>query len=337
MSIKQVGHVVAGWVVMSGRKLAAGGLLFFWALTSSAVAGTYQVTVEPTGIVTVDVLEKDKAPTTAELKSVGNASHGKVAITPDMRSVSFRAVGDYVGSDSFTYLGKDKATNQEYTGTVEVTVTSPQRIVNLDYVRVSGVLGILLVLAIVVEIGLTTVFSWKYFEDYLAGKGWKTPITVAVSCFFTFYYKLDTVADLLSAFTTASEAFPKSTPGKLITAFLVAGGSGTVNRVRAALFDAFGQPPPRNERAPESQQAQLVVYLTRSASLSPAAPVRVSIDGQLLSTETGNRLPAQAAYQLSPGAHTIKLDAVDSTGKAVTVQQPVNVAPSANVSLPITL
>lgn len=87
----------------------------------------------------------------------------------------------------------------------------------------------------------------------------------------------------------------------------------------------------------DRQQAQLVVKLTRSANLLPAASVNVSIDGQLMSTETGNRLPAQAAYQLTPGAHTIQLEAIDNTGEKRVVPGQVNLAPAAMVELPMTL
>ncbi len=56
-----------------------------------------------------------------------------------------------------------------------------------------------------------------------------------------------------------------------------------------------------------------------------------------MSTETGNRLPAQAAYQLTPGAHTIQLEAIDNTGEKRVVPGQVNLAPAAMVELPMTL
>ncbi len=87
----------------------------------------------------------------------------------------------------------------------------------------------------------------------------------------------------------------------------------------------------------DRQQAQLVLKLTRSAHLPPTASVNVSIDGRLMSTETGNRLPAQAAYRLSPGAHTIQLEAIDNTGEKRMVPGQVNLAPAAIVELPMTL
>jgi hypothetical protein len=183
---------------------------------------------------------------------------------------------------------------------VDITVATPQRIVGLDYTRVAGVLGIILVLSLVLEIGLETVFSWKYFEESLTGKGLKIPIAVMVSGFFTYKYGLD---------------------------------SGTVNR----LFTTLGLRSPVQAPVPDRQQAQFVVNLTRSASLSPTAPVNVSIDGQLLSTETGNRLPAQAAYRVAPGTHTIQLEAVDTTGAKRTVPWQLNLAPTATVELPMTL
>lgn len=308
-------------------------LFALWPVAGAELAGTYHVTVERGGLVSVDVLDRDKTPATAKLVGFTVASHGNVAISPDNRSVSYQATGDYSGADFFTYNGKDTQTNQEYSGRVDITVATPQRIVGLDYTRVAGVLGIILVLSLVLEIGLETVFSWKYFEESLTGKGLKIPIAVMVSGFFTYKYGLDIVSDLLSAFTDKGAAFDKSTPGYVITAFIVAGGSGTVNR----LFTTLGLRSPVQAPVPDRQQAQFVVNLTRSASLSPTAPVNVSIDGQLLSTETGNRLPAQAAYRVAPGTHTIQLEAVDTTGAKRTVPWQLNLAPTATVELPMTL
>lgn len=86
---------------------------------------------------------------------------------------------------------------------------------------------------------------------------------------------------------------------------------------------------------PDRQQAQLVVKLTRSRNLLPTASVNVSIDGQLMSTEIGNRLPAQAAYRLTPGVHTIQLEEVDNTGEKRVVSGQVNLAPAAMLELPM--
>lgn len=87
---------------------------------------------------------------------------------------------------------------------------------------------------------------------------------------------------------------------------------------------------------PDRQQAQLVVKLTRSRNLLPTASVNVSIDGQLMSTEIGNRLPAQEAYRLTPGVHTIQLEAIDNTGEKRVVSGQVNLAPAAMLELPMT-
>jgi hypothetical protein len=302
-------------------------LLFFW-FSATVGAGTYPVSVEPGDVATVNVLDRDKAPPTAVLDVVSGASHGTATIASDKRTVSYRAQGDFIGSDTVTYHGKDPNTNQEYSGSVEVSVVAPQRIVGLDYARVAGVLGIIFVLAFVLEIGLATLFSWKYFQENLEGKGLRTPIAVAVSEFFTYFYGLDVVSDLLSAFTSKGAAFEKTLPGYVVTAFIIAGGSGTVNR----LFAALGLRPPVQDTTPETAKATLVVTLTRGASLGPTAPVSLTIDNQLQSTESGNRLPAQGSYSLAPGPHTIKLDAVNTAGQALTREVPVNLAAAANVT-----
>jgi len=325
-------------VLMRRRALALFGLILLMVVSEPAVAGNYQVTVEPGGVVTLDVMGKDGAPPNVKLGTVGTASHGNATITSDGRSVSYRAMGDYVGGDAFTYQGKDTTTNQEYSGRVDVNVVAPQRIVGLDYARVAGVLGIILVLAIVLETGLATLFNWKWFQDYLEGKGLRTPIAVLVSWFFVYFYGLDVVSDLLSAFTAKGASFDKTLPGQIITAFIVAGGSGTVNR----LFAALGLRPPVQDPTPDSrQQAQFVLNLTRGANLAPNAPVTVKINNQLVWTlqNQATRFPAQGTYSLPPGPYQIHLEGPSNAvpPQPLAADLPVSFAPSANVVIPMTL
>jgi hypothetical protein len=307
--------------------------LNFIVLPSSALsADAEKITVEQGQLVTIDVLDRSKARPGAALESAENANPaaGKVAITSNKRSVSYLASKDYVGSDLVTYKGKDLQANQDYNGQVEIAVVAPQRITTLNYTRVAGVLGIILVLAIVLEIGLATIFSWKYFQENYEGRGLRTPIAVFVSAFFVIFYKLDVVSDLLNSFTDNAESFAKTIPGYIITAFVVAGGSGTVNK----LFAALGLRPPVGN-SPAS--ARLVIDFTRQ-NVPAAAPVSVSVDGVAVGkVATGNRFPETGQHPLPPGSHTIRLEAPDTTGVIKDAHQTVNLDAGAQLNVTMTL
>lgn len=240
-------------------------------------------------------------------------------------SITYTAT-DRIGETIVTYTGAD-ATGRALQGTIAFSNVLPKRIVTFDLTRLAGVLGVILVLAIVLEIGLSTLFNWKYFQEHLLGKGLRTPIAVVVSAYFVYHYELDTVADLLSSFTGDSHAsFARTTPGYIITAFIVAGGSGTVNQ----LFQKFGI------RTPIQIPAQFVVDIVRQ-NVPSTAPVNVPIDGKLAATVDANRFPLAGAYLLSAGSHEIGLEARDATGTVKTVKQVINLDDGAEVEVEIAI
>lgn len=164
----------------------------------------------------IDVLAKRGALPAAKLTSVTplETDYGTVALSADARSVTFQAK-ERPGETTLSYMGSDTVNGGVYNGKITISVVAAQRIVTFDALRVGGVLGIILVLAIVLEIGLSTLFNWKYFQEHLQDKGLRTPIAIAAAGFFVYHYKLDTVADLLSAFTRESESsFGRTTPGQ---------------------------------------------------------------------------------------------------------------------------
>ncbi|WP_315724811.1 MULTISPECIES: hypothetical protein [unclassified Bradyrhizobium] len=287
-------------------------------------------TLEQGQLLWIDAVVASKLPATAEVIDVKNTNPnaGTAKASDDKKKVSYLASKDNQGLDLVSYKVKDTVSGQEFTGQVEITVTAPQRITTLDYGRVAGVLGIILVLATVLEIGLATIFSWKYFEDNLQGRGLRTPIAVGVSIFFVWYYKLDVISDLLSSFTDSAGSFGKTLPGYIITSFIVAGGSGTVNK----LFAALGLRSPTGDKS-----GQLVVNLTRQKVAENAA-VSVSIDGVIVGTMTANRFPGGTdKYSLSLGSHTIDLKATDQSGASVSAQQTVSVAAGADAVVSMVL
>jgi hypothetical protein len=111
------------------------------------------------------------------------------------------------------------------------TPTTPDRLE-----KVGEVLLKFLVLAVVFEVALTPIFSWRIFLERFDGKGLKTPITVILAFLVFWGYGLDILNDLLRIFghgikETASVKEAASTGGQIISALLIAGGSDGIWRI----------------------------------------------------------------------------------------------------------
>lgn len=296
--------------------------------TTDAFAQERTEKVEQGQRITIPILMEEQLAETAKLVSVSNLNPdaGRADKVNDDKSISYIAKKNYVGTDIVKYEATDQA-GQKYEGEISIMVESPMRVVTFDAVRVGGVLGIILVLALVLEIGLATLFNWKYFQENLLGKGLRTPIAIAVSAFFVFFYKLDAVSDLLGAFTGGPQtSFGKTIPGYIITSFIVAGGSGTVNQ----LFERLGI------RSPIQQSARIVVEFDRQ-NVPSNASINVTIDGQLRATTAGGRFPEAGECSMSAGSHEIEIEARDAAGVAKKVKQAVNVAAGAAVTVTMTI
>lgn len=273
---------------------------------------------------TIDVSQYSNAPGgKVETATVDDPSLGS-PIVKDGKWITYTAT-DKTGIAKVTYKIID-VNGKTIQGEIKFSNVSPKRIVTYDLSRVAGVLGVILVLAIVLEIGLSTLFNWKYFQEHMQDKGLRTPIAVAVSGYFVYHYQLDTVADLLSSFTDPQLPFARTTPGYIITAFIVAGGSSTVYE----LFRKFGI------RTPFEPPAQIVVDLVRQ-NVPSTAPVNVSIDDKLVATVAANRFPIAGEYSISAGSHEIGLEGRDAAGTVKTAKQTVNLDAGADVEVTITL
>ena len=109
---------------------------------------------------------------------------------------------------------------------------------------VGKVLFVFLVLSVVFEVALTPIFNWRFFMAHLEGKGYKTPITVALAFIVFWGYGLDIIRDLLVALKRPAEV---SIGGQILTALLIAGGSSGVFQIFTRL---------KIRMAPEERQAK---------------------------------------------------------------------------------
>lgn len=117
---------------------------------------------------------------------------------------------------------------------------------------VGSVLVVFLVLSVVFESALTPIFNWRIFLLHFEGKGVKVPLTVAAAFIVFWAYDLDIVARLMTALGHDQEA---NFGGRVLTAFLIAGGSDGIFRIFSKL--GIRNPTERKEKAEEARkQAQ---------------------------------------------------------------------------------
>lgn len=100
---------------------------------------------------------------------------------------------------------------------------------HLDWERLSEVLAVIVVLAILLERALALVFEHRLFVKRLEESGWKMPIALLVALFVCVWWQFDA----LSMIILRDKTHPV---GYLITAAIVAGGSkGSIKLFRDVL------------------------------------------------------------------------------------------------------
>jgi len=126
---------------------------------------------------------------------------------------------------------------------------------SVDRTRIFNVLFLVLALSLVFESAMSVIFDWRLFIRYFEGRGVKSPLIVAVAFLVFLNYDLDIVAELLKGFPEISGPIEDSSlPGQLLTALLIAGGSGGVFRIFARL--GIRSPEERDKKA-QQERAQM--------------------------------------------------------------------------------
>lgn len=123
----------------------------------------------------------------------------------------------------------------------------------MDRTKVINVLFLVLALSLVFESAMSVLFDWRIFIRYFEGRGVKTPLIIAVAFLVFLNYDLDIVAELLRGFPGihAQNIGDATLPGQLLTALLIAGGSGGVFRIFARL--GIRSPEEREQKAREER------------------------------------------------------------------------------------
>ena len=106
---------------------------------------------------------------------------------------------------------------------------------SVDTQKLYDVLLPYLVLAVVFEVALSPIFSWRIFLLYCEGKGYKTPITIFFAYVTFSAAGLDVFGDLLDALGHPYDPSESQWWGQFFTAFLIAGGSSGIYQIFAKL------------------------------------------------------------------------------------------------------
>jgi hypothetical protein len=124
-------------------------------------------------------------------------------------------------------------------------------------------LFVLFILAVLVENGLQLVFRWRPYLRTFDTSAVNAIIAFAFSLFFVFVFDLDVVTKLVNAYSDPGRAYGNNTPGFILTAMVIAGGSAGVNRI----FRTFGfrpfEPPAELVGPKEDDIAWISVTLNR--------------------------------------------------------------------------
>ena len=124
---------------------------------------------------------------------------------------------------------------------------------NVNWEEIGNILALLFVISIVFETALTPIFNWRFFAKHCEGKGVKTPITVVAAVALLWSYDIDIFKHVIDAFDGADGSTESSSNfiGRIMTGFLVAGGSGAIFNI----FTKLGLRSP-DKLAKKAQEAR---------------------------------------------------------------------------------
>ncbi len=185
---------------------------------------------------------------------------------------------------------------------------------------------LLLVVSIFLEAALSVLFGWRWFQVNYEGHGWKTPIAVLGSVVFVYIFDIDTMNNVLDAFTYENQ--PKwSLPTKIVTTLILAGGSKLIFH----LFETFGLriPIARSREIEEQRQKARIKVRIQRGPVPEDRDVLVLVDNEVIGSISGgsnvSHLPFQSGFFIEPGAKVIGVEAfaIEKVQKKDSEEQPV--------------
>ncbi len=196
--------------------------------------------------------------------------------------------------------------------------------------KVGNTLFLVLVLAILLETGLSTLFNWRIYLKYFEERGLKVPIAVASAFIFVKQFEIDAVAEILNAFVKADS--DPGIAGIVLTALIIAGGSSAV----FTLYEKLGIRNPLERRgvaAGMRQQCTLKIRLVRNEGQENKL-VTVLIDEKMVGTinPNENKFGGLLGYTIEAGEHKIGLKSRGKDDNEINQEKTIDVAPGADIT-----
>jgi hypothetical protein len=183
-----------------------------------------------------------------------------------------------------------------------------------------------LVLAIIIESAMSTLFQWRWFQKASYRKGLKTPITVFVAfVVLSTYPTLDVLTDVLKVFGDKSldvqDGGAKEWITRLLTALLLAGGSSSF----VSLYQKLGlRSPVGSVEKKVAEQTSLEVTVDRNQIVDGAVTIQLD-EGAPVTVQA-----TQGLFQgVTPGRHLVIASATATSGSnTVYESQVIDVNPA---------
>ena len=199
----------------------------------------------------------------------------------------------------------------------------------VDTGKAAYTLLLVLVLALLLETGLSTLFNWRIFLRYFEEKGLKVPIAVITAFLFVNQFDIDSIAEVLGAF--AGKTYNHGTLGKILTAFIIAGGSSAI----FTLFEKLGIRNPLERRGVAKSmrdECRLKVRLFRTGTPNDKS-VSIVVDDIVIGAidSQKNEFGGFLGHIIEPGQRKLTLKSRDKAGKEIEHEKVVSIEPGATV------
>ncbi|MCD2175048.1 hypothetical protein [Rhizobium sp. C4] len=223
-------------------------------------------------------------------------------------------------------------------------------------------LTMLFVIAVILESAFAVIFNWRVFLAFFDTKGVKTVLMVLISSIVVFGFKIDIFANLVVAFSVPDTLTDKAAIAqflsthaadtsnfwsKLITAFVLAGGSSGIHNLMYALGIRTSRDAEVTPK-PDQDQAWVSVSIKRKNIVGPVQIGVVKVDGppagetaiplsgtvrfarptlQALLMRAVNRFPANGGYVVEPNKIYLVSAVADVPGAKPGEQVPFRTQP----------
>lgn len=312
--------------------------LFLAVHTNPAFAAKDEATTQPDKTVVIEVLTNDGLPAGTKVTKVEGAEHGKTEIISDSTRVLYTPTRGFVGLDHFIYFA-GSGNGDDVSNIVTVNVggnTAASTLVRADQITKTGsVLLLLLVLAILLESGLSVLFNWRPFLLFGESRGLKTPIAVATASVFVFSYDINAVEAILEAFE--GKDLENTWPGQLITAFIVAGGSGLVVQI----FEKFQlrNPLSRQQTVEQIQKLCRLKIVVNRKTVPNTQQILVKIGQSIVGSinPQKNSFGGMLGYPVPAGPIDIEISGIDENSNEVKTSKTETIAAGATVTLSMSI